>query len=302
MDTAPIQNRTSEIIHTIRSRDVDIAFLQEVSHESTADERSPLDMIRRLGGDDELGGYTIVEDTERVQNYPQYFVMMMYKKNLFKGTVQRKMEKFPESRMGRSWIEIMGELRESRGKIAFITSHLESLSQDVSSTERKSQFQQTLQRMRQNLENNVVTIFGGDTNLREKEISAKDVLKTVVAEEKYTASLENSSGNDKRRKTTKTSKPAQKVSDAWVLAGGPPSQKFTWDTMMNDNLDMNAVEFRPRSRYDRLFSLGPPNRRPKVTSFELIGKERLSCGKFPSDHYGVLVEYEIPNEPTTEAE
>ena len=131
--------------------------------------------------------------------------------------------------------------------------------------------------------------------MREAEISAKDVCKTIDAEEKYRNSKKAKTSSTKKRRTTTAGGQKPKVSDAWILAGAPTAAKFTWDTLKNDNLDMGQMDFRPRSRYDRVFVLAPDDISVKVKSFELVGKERLSCGKFPSDHYGVLVDFEVSN-------
>ncbi|KAL3891597.1 hypothetical protein ACJMK2_003853 [Sinanodonta woodiana] len=88
--------------------------------------------------------------------------------------------------------------------------------------------------------------------------------------------------------------------DIWEVTGMRPEAKFTWDTLYNDNLEYDNSEFRfasdARFRFDRLYIR---HCKPKATvqpvDFELVGLERLpSCQKFPSDHWGLLIHFNLP--------
>ena len=146
---------------------------------------------------------------------------------------------------------------KSKTELILMTSHLESMAQ--CKAERKRQFEQVLMNMTGQPPQATV-IFGGDTNLRDAEVSAVGGLPSGVV-------------------------------DAWEECGSPADSKFTWDVSINDNLDW-AHPRKPRLRFDRLFM-----RRAqgacylKVAKFELVGMERLAgCGRFPSDHWGVCCE------------
>lgn len=86
------------------------------------------------------------------------------------------------------------------------------------------------------------------------------------------------------------------IEDVWETVGSPPESRFTWDMSQNDNLNMNGGK--PRLRYDRVYlhqktkSLSPVN-------FSLIGKERLACGMFASDHWGILTDFKVHQDSTS---
>jgi len=104
-------------------------------------------------------------------------------------------------------------------------------------------------------------IFGGDTNLRDAEVSAVGGLSSGVV-------------------------------DAWEECGSPADSEFTWDVSINDNLDWEYPG-KPRLRFDRLFMRRAQGTCSlKVAKFELVGMERLACcRRFPSDHWGVCCEF-----------
>jgi hypothetical protein len=189
---------------------------------------------------------------------------------------------FADSRMGRGYAAVDGVLAGARGRrrppVCFVTSHLES--ERAGAEQRKAQFSEVIALMRANAARGVVTVFGGDTNLREAEVSGAAVAKGVGPEEKERAA---GPGRPEEKR---------KVSDAFVQAGADPGEKFTWDMAKNDNLRVDW-EIKPRSRYDRVFCFGPEASYPVCTKWTLLGKGRLPCGVFCSDHWGVLVDIRI---------
>ncbi len=135
---------------------------------------------------------------------------------------------------------------------------MESCGKSSQSRERQSQFREILLYMRRRV-NGVNVIFGGDTNLRDREVDAVGGLPSEIL-------------------------------DAWVSCGSPHDAEFTWDMSQNDNNDMDGAH--PKLRFDRIFLR--PAQTGKVVepnAFTLIGKERLSCGKFASDHWGIWSEF-----------
>ena len=79
----------------------------------------------------------------------------------------------------------------------------------------------------------------------------------------------------------------EKTFDLWESTGRRPEAQYTWDMTRNDNLS-NWPKFKPRCRFDRLY-VRQTKSNVKAVYFELVGLERLkSCGRFPSDHWGLL--------------
>lgn len=212
--------------------------------------------------------YHLHIDREWPETHP-YFCILLTRNNLFYNP-ETTTHTFPTSKMGRAYISASGTI--SNGTHLFIaTSHLESLKD--SSEERKNQFSQILTMMRDKVENGYSTFFAGDTNLRESEVSAKQIQKVLPS-------------NQQLNKKPKTA--LNKFGDAWVLAGSPDNHKFTWDVAKNDNLSFNA-DFKPRARYDRAFTLSP-SKNERISQFRLVGLDRLECGKFISDHWGLCID------------
>ena len=172
------------------------------------------------------------------------------------NTENSNLEYFPfeNSEQGRHFLTF--PIRFAGSDIILMTSHLESCK--PKSNERKSQFKEILLYMRRR-PNGVNVIFGGDTNLRDKEVEAVGGLPNEVL-------------------------------DAWASCGSPHDAEFTWDMSENDNKDMNGAK--PKLRFDRIFLRPAQNGnvvRPQILT--LIGKERLSCGRFASDHWGIWLEF-----------
>jgi len=82
----------------------------------------------------------------------------------------------------------------------------------------------------------------------------------------------------------------------WTWCGSNFSEKYTWDTFANTNLD---VDFKTQARFDRLFFVSPLNASASTVwqpvDFHLVGKSKVSnIDRFPSDHWGMLVTLENP--------
>jgi hypothetical protein len=126
-------------------------------------------------------------------------------------------------------------------------------------------------------------LFAGDTNLREKEVPVP---------------LSSSA----------TSRPSPPIVDAWEACGGHPDTRWTFDCLRNDNKPMQGLSFKPRCRYDRMWArnCAPPQGSSAAaaassvtltpTAFRLLGTARMPSsagGMFPSDHFGVCVDYAV---------
>lgn len=293
MDTTPIAPRMHVLIRQIRSYNPDVVCLQEITERTyqiiykalceppppppattTSDsEHEQTDDAQNHTDDNAKQVYYDMHcSSEWLQEFP-YFCAMLTRHGLFADDVSANSVLFPYSVMHRGYIHINAALHTGQ-KVSFITSHLESLA--TGAPVRKQQLADILDIQRDMVEQGAYTIFAADTNLRESEVPARDIEKNVK---------KSSSQATIRRQ--KKSRMQAKFLDAWVLSGSDDFHKFTWDTSLNDNLS-GFDDFKPKARYDRSFLLAPPHVTLSIPQFELIGRRRLPCGKFISDHWGVL--------------
>jgi hypothetical protein len=200
---------------------------------------------------------------------------------------------YPGSRMQRGYVLVDGVVPNA-GRVAFLTSHMES--ESPNKEERRAQLNEIAAIMRGYAARGATAIFGGDSNLREAEILGSVVAKKPADERAQRMREAGGSplSDDKR-----------KLSDAYVQAfpgGDDYTHRFTWDMRKNDNLKPEGGwgEHPPQSRFDRIFLIGPADRYPACTTWQLLGKERLPPiepgvkNVFPSDHWAVCADISIP--------
>jgi len=139
---------------------------------------------------------------------------------------------FPTTRMGRQLLTVTISVKDHAALLVLATAHLESTKDQ--GLERKRQLAQCLRYCKDALGRTGVgaAIFGGDLNVRDEEV--KSVLKELGPL-------------------------AQDIADVWTYCGAPQDQRWTWDTVANDNA---AASFSCCCRFDRLFfiSLGAASR------------------------------------------
>ncbi|KAK2857183.1 hypothetical protein Q5P01_005918 [Channa striata] len=136
-------------------------------------------------------------------------------------------------------------------KLCLMTSHLES--SKANAAERMRQLQLVMDRMSKEPDD-VTVLFGGDTNLRDAELNEVDFPGSVC--------------------------------DVWEQLGKPGNCCYTRDTVANTN---NSKQYK-RFRFDRVYlrpaaADGVPQLEPD--SMALVGLEKLRCGRFISDHWGI---------------
>ncbi|CAH1797223.1 unnamed protein product [Owenia fusiformis] len=185
----------------------------------------------------------------------QYFVCIMMKKSTVKckkGNID--LIEFPNSVMSRNLLKVKAKVKGV--EFTLMTSHLES-TKDYRNA-RVAQLQMAFKEMREAPDDDTV-VFGGDLNLRDKEVP--DIPDGIV--------------------------------DLWVNTGSRPEAKYTWDMTRNINLPQ-MQRFKPRLRFDRLYMRPAKQKRAvKPVYFELIGLEKIhKCGRFPSDHWGLMVHFD----------
>ncbi|XP_071804765.1 tyrosyl-DNA phosphodiesterase 2-like [Asterias amurensis] len=244
LDPRNIKERTLAACTILKQYKPDIVYLQEVIFPTFL-------MISS-----ELDNYKAIPATG-----DGYFTLILLRKSTV-TYLSSKVEAFEESEMTRALQK--AECKCAGIDLCLMTSHLESTADGKE--ERCNQFSRSLYRMKTATGEQTV-LFGGDTNLRDKEV-------------------------------TKVGLPSY-IRDVWEMCGSPEVAKFTWDLTKNNNLNWSFPN-RPKLRFDRLY-LRHAKTSPRVVpqDFGLIGTERLEgCGRFPSDHWGIVCDFKVTPLPT----
>uniref|UniRef100_A0A670XQQ8 Tyrosyl-DNA phosphodiesterase 2 n=1 Tax=Pseudonaja textilis TaxID=8673 RepID=A0A670XQQ8_PSETE len=77
----------------------------------------------------------------------------------------------------------------------------------------------------------------------------------------------------------------------FLFLGKPEHCRYTWDTSQNSNLN---ARYKYKSRFDRLFFRGATAGGQIIPqSLDLIGLDKLDCGRFPSDHWGLFCNFDV---------
>nr|XP_034982307.1 tyrosyl-DNA phosphodiesterase 2 [Zootoca vivipara] len=193
--------------------------------------------------------YTIIPG-----NTDGYFTAIMLKKSRVR-VLKEEITPFPTTSMMRNLLAVHATI--SGNDLCLMTSHLESTKGH--NEERLSQLKRVLAKMTEAPESTTV-IFGGDTNLRDKEVAKLGGL-------------------------------PDNILDVWEFLGKPEHCRYTWDTTQNTNLD---ARYKCRLRFDRLLLRAASTDGQIVPkSLDLIGLEKLDCGRFPSDHWGLLCNFDV---------
>uniref|UniRef100_A0A8C0KA79 Tyrosyl-DNA phosphodiesterase 2 n=1 Tax=Canis lupus dingo TaxID=286419 RepID=A0A8C0KA79_CANLU len=183
-----------------------------------------------------------------------YFTAIMLKKSRVKFKSQEIIP-FPNTKMMRNLLCVYASI--SGNELCLMTSHLESTRGHAK--ERMNQLKMVLKKMQEAPESATV-IFAGDTNLRDHEV-------------------------------TKCGGLPSNILDVWEFLGKPKHCQYTWDTQMNSNLGISAT---CKLRFDRIFFRTAAESGHIVPqSLDLLGLEKLDCGRFPSDHWGLLCNLDV---------
>ena len=164
--------------------------------------------------------------------------------------------KFPGTEMDRHYL--LQKLKICGHPVTFITTHLESLKDHAK--ERQRQLKQCFDLVNTNQSiDKANVIFAGDLNMRAEDLKKVGGIPSGVT-------------------------------DAWETTGENPDTKFTWDLELNDNKVFPNCK--PRARFDRMyFKRAQSGATIQCIDFVLVGVERLVCGMFPSDHFGILATF-----------
>uniref|UniRef100_A0A2C9K3E7 Endonuclease/exonuclease/phosphatase domain-containing protein n=1 Tax=Biomphalaria glabrata TaxID=6526 RepID=A0A2C9K3E7_BIOGL len=154
LDPDNLVSRTEGACSMLLHENPEIIFLQEIVNTS-------LQIIKAR-----CVNYEIFLGLEGDKPAPDsYFTAILLRKDC--ASVERvTLAEFPESRMSRNLLEVQCSVKSI--PMTLLTSHLESTAEYTS--ERKSQLSQAFYRMN-SIDKNRVVLFGGDLNLRDKEVS-----------------------------------------------------------------------------------------------------------------------------------
>ncbi|XP_030830225.1 tyrosyl-DNA phosphodiesterase 2 [Strongylocentrotus purpuratus] len=244
LDERNTEERTGAACDTIMKLAPDVVFLQEVVPTTHTLLKARLS-----------SKYTI-----HAANSIGYYTCTLVKNSSESCITTSLVQPFSNTKMGRNLLIVNASYKNMY--LSLMNTHLESTG--PAAAERLLQFQQALGEM-QIQDPDRVVFFGGDTNLRDKEVASMRGL-------------------------------PQGIVDQWEACGADKKTKFTWDTTTNDNLDWQSGSFKPKLRFDRLFQRPAAGHATNlsISSFKLIGKERLpGCQRFPSDHYGIVCDFDI---------
>ncbi|XP_028593398.2 tyrosyl-DNA phosphodiesterase 2 [Podarcis muralis] len=237
LDLQNLQDRARGVCSYLALYSPDVVFLQEVIP-------PVLSYLQKRAV-----SYTIIPG-----NTDGYFTAIMLKKSRVR-VLKEEITPFPTTSMMRNLLAVHATI--SGNDLCLMTSHLESTKGH--SEERLNQLKRVLAKMTEVPESTTV-IFGGDTNLRDKEVAKLGGL-------------------------------PDNILDVWEFLGKPEHCRYTWDTSQNTNLD---ARYKCRLRFDRLFLRAASAGGQIVPkSLDLIGLEKLDCGRFPSDHWGLLCNFDV---------
>ncbi|XP_075441692.1 tyrosyl-DNA phosphodiesterase 2 [Ascaphus truei] len=183
-----------------------------------------------------------------------YFTAIMLK-NSRVNLIRQEIVPFPTTSMMRNLL--VANVNISGNNICLMTAHLESTKDH--SGERLKQLSEVWKKMEEVPASSTV-IFGGDTNLRDQEVAKLGGLPSSIL-------------------------------DVWEFLGKPEHCRYTWDTKANNNL---RAAYTCRMRFDRILYRAAADGGQVIPQFlDIIGVEKLDCGRFPSDHWGLLCDFDV---------
>ncbi|KAG0714100.1 Tyrosyl-DNA phosphodiesterase 2 [Chionoecetes opilio] len=247
LDEKNLKKRTKAVAKIIEREKADIVFLQEVIANTLTYLEQLLPQFLFLAGDTE--DYFIVTLLRRTTVY-------------FDG---QTVVPFANTCMGRNLLCVENKLFLAQAhigdlKLHLLNSHLESTGEFAK--QRVEQLRTGFTKMKDGPAG-VTTLFGGDLNLRDKEVVAAGMPQGVV--------------------------------DLWEACGQRPECKWTWDTARNSNKEFPG-RFKPRLRFDRVYQHTPSSSTLSAVPlhFGLVGLQKvINTQSFPSDHWGIIVHFEM---------
>ena len=143
-----------------------------------------------------------------------------------------------------------------------LNTHLESTQEH--SEERVRQLEKCLDIMTRRPGDRTV-IFGGDLNMRDKEVAKVGGLPPGVK-------------------------------DVWEDLGRREEVRYTWDLQRNSNLEWSG-KWKPKCRFDRVYIRTSETSNVIADQFGLVGLQKVEGTQaFPSDHWGVRVQLKLSHQ------
>lgn len=241
LDDHNLKIRTKAVIKIIENENPDIVFLQEVVPKTLNYIEENLPQFKCIPGDHE-GYFTVTMINQFTTYYDDHRII-----------------KFPQTTMGRNLLQV--DVHIGPSKLRLLNSHLESTGEHAE--ERMNQLRISFDELR-GTDESVNVIFGGDLNMRDKEVDQ--------------IGLPN------------------RVHDVWISCGSRKECQWTWDTMRNTNKQMPG-KFKPRCRFDRVYFRPATAKESQWVAqpkfFGLIGLQKIANYQcFPSDHWGLLMDFD----------
>ena len=207
-----------------------------------------------------LSDYHLTENKAASSEDQWYFTIILLKRTRL-NLRNVKMISFDNSAMGRD-LTVVDAKFQNGPKLMLVTTHLESMKQF--SKERIEQLKIAFELVKDTDENSTV-LFAGDLNVRDSEVERVGV--------------------------------PWRVDDVWIRLGAHKECQFTWDLTVNTN-KKNMDKKKPRFRFDRVYYRPSAKNEIKPLSFKFCGTEKVPSWKcFPSDHFGIICEFEFNKEP-----
>ncbi|KAK3925650.1 Tyrosyl-DNA phosphodiesterase 2 [Frankliniella fusca] len=234
-----LKKRTKAVCVIIFQNSPDVVFLQEVKPETFSYIENKLPEYKCIASGD--GDYFTATLLRRFTIYYD----------------SHRIVAFPSSSMGRNLL--ITEAHIGQLKLTLLNTHLESTADFAA--ERVNQLQKSFKELTDTPKNRVV-IFGGDLNLRDKELVLGGGLPNGVV-------------------------------DLWEAGGSRPECRYTWDMTRNTNTELSG-RFKPRCRFDRVYLRQSIPQAVKPKYFGLIGLQKVvGTQSYPSDHWGIMVHFDI---------
>ena len=185
----------------------------------------------------------------------RYFHIISIRKDTLEVAENAKIMDFPGTKMGRHLLTC--QVLFHKIPIYLLSSHIESMLK--AAQERKRQLHEAFVQMTAIKDKGGISIFGGDLNVNDEEIKSVGIPNGII--------------------------------DVWEACGSPKEHQYTWDTETNDNFQWKCPD-EYQVRLDRVYFCLADEEKIKPQGFTLVGTERVTgIGRFPSDHYGIYVEF-----------
>jgi len=265
LDEKYLTTRTAHIIMYFKKIKPSVIFLQEVREDK-------LEIFKSLMSNK----YEVIENYQDIY-YPekfrdekpkkpgmQYYTCVLLRKDTI--SVDKTLNHTYENTVSGCGLQTIDCHLENDIKIRFMNTQLEP---EPSTMIRMVQLEKCLADMKL-LHNDTTAILAGDMNIQEES----ELCFPSLGDEGLPSN----------------------VVDLWEFLGKHIETQYTWDMLINTNLEESGKPRKdaPRMRFDRIYLRQSQPRRLVPKTFKLIGTEKVpGTSQFPSDHWGILTTFKI---------